>query len=192
MYNPAPSPTTIDGETLAKLLVAASTTLDSDVVTAKVFIQRASDLLRGFREAERRQVCNIPAVQGGLAPWQQKRVAAYVEDNISANIRADDLAGVVRLSVGHFFRAFRQSFGEPPLVYVARRRIYRSQALMLSSGASLSQIALECGLSDQPHFTRVFRKHTGVTPGVWRRQFTNETSHREPSEIASRVRVVNC
>jgi AraC family transcriptional regulator len=179
MYNPAPAPTTIDGETLANLLVAASAAWDSDPVTAKTFIQQASALLRGFREADTRQVRDTP-VQGGLVSWQQKRVAAYVEDNISSNIRAAELAGVARLSVGHFFRAFRQSFGEPPLAYIAKRRVCRSQTLMLSSSAPLSQIALDCGLSDQPHFTRVFRKLVGVTPGLWRRQFANEAPHRAP------------
>jgi AraC-like DNA-binding protein len=42
---------------------------------------------------------------------------------------------------------------------------------MLSSGDALSRIALDCGMCDQAHFTRVFRRVVGVSPSVWRRQF---------------------
>jgi AraC-like DNA-binding protein len=42
---------------------------------------------------------------------------------------------------------------------------------MLSSGAPLSQIALDCGLCDQAHFTRVFRRIVGMNPSIWRREF---------------------
>lgn len=183
MLNLAPSSTAVDGETLAKLLVAASASLDSDLVAAKACIQQAADLLRECREAGTQQARGTPVIPGGLAPWQQKRVAAYVEAHMASNIRAHDLAQVARLSLGHFFRTFRQSFGDPPLAYIAKRRIGRSQALMLSSNAPLAQIALECGLSDQPHFTRVFRKIVGVTPGLWRRQFGNEAPQRAPAPL---------
>jgi AraC family transcriptional regulator len=112
-----------------------------------------------------------PALRGGLAPWQAKRVAAYIEANINSNFRATDLAGIVQLSVSYFFRAFRRSFGETPHAYVTRQRMRRAQVIMRSSQMPLSQIALDCGMSDQAHFTRVFRKVVGINPGVWRRQF---------------------
>jgi len=57
------------------------------------------------------------------------------------------------------------------MAYVAKRRIVLAQELMRTSRVSLSQIALACGMCDQPHFTRVFHKIVGVSPGVWRRQF---------------------
>jgi AraC family transcriptional regulator len=112
----------------------------------------------------------FPALRGGLAPWQAKRVAAYVEDNIESNFRVADLAGVVQLSASHFFRAFRQSFGETPHAYITRQRMRRA-LFMLSSRKPIAQIALDCGMFDQSHFTRVFRKTVGINPGRWRRQF---------------------
>jgi AraC-like DNA-binding protein len=39
---------------------------------------------------------------------------------------------------------------------------------MLTTGASLSEIALSCGMSDQSHFTRSFRRIVGETPSSWR------------------------
>jgi AraC family transcriptional regulator len=159
-----------DSNMLSKLLAAACASLDSDTDAARACIQRAVEFLRvsgtvGFVPPA------VPGVvRGGLALWQRKRVVAYVQDNVSTDIRVAHLAGVVGLSTGHFFRAFRESFGESPLVYVTRQRIRHSQQLMLRSRAPLSQIALDCGMCDQPHFNRVFRRVIGVSPGLWRRQ----------------------
>jgi len=73
------------------------------------------------------------------------------------------------LSPCHFSRVFRDSFGCSPLEYVTRRRMEHAQGLMLSTDAPLSQIALDCGLADQAHFSRLFRRFVGETPRSWRR-----------------------
>ena len=173
----------IDGETPSKLLVTASDTLDSDLIKAKACIQKATELLRGCRGPDRFQARNTAIAPGGLALWQKKRIAAYVESNVGARIRVSDLAKLANLSLGHFFRSFRRTFGASPLVYVMRRRVYRSQELMLRSTAPLSDIALECGLSDQAHFTRVFGKIVGITPAAWRRQHAFEPTHGVSSAV---------
>jgi AraC family transcriptional regulator len=110
--------------------------------------------------------------RGGLAPWQMKRVIDYIEANLGSNIRAEDLAGIARLSVSHFSRTFRRSFGETPHSYVMRQRMRRAQDIMLRSEHPLSRIALDCGMCDQAHFSRVFRKLVGTNPWAWRRQFS--------------------
>jgi AraC family transcriptional regulator len=51
-----------------------------------------------------------------------------------------------------------------------RRRILRAQKLMLTSRLPLSQVAVECGLCDQAHLTRLFRRIVGTSPCAWRRQ----------------------
>jgi AraC-like DNA-binding protein len=78
----------------------------------------------------------------------------------------------VRLSMGYFSRAFRQTFGESPFAYIMRRRVRRAQQLMLTSRRPLSQVALECGMCDQSHLCRVFRRVVGINPNAWRRRFS--------------------
>jgi AraC family transcriptional regulator len=166
---------TSDSDTVSELLAAATASLDTDKDAAKACIERAAELLRSVHDSKHAQ--GSPAARGSLARWQKQRLAAYVAANIGSCIRAADLASVVRLSTGHFFRAFRTTFGETPMAYVTRQRVRRCQELMLSSQAPLSAIALDCGMSDQSHLTRVFRRFVGVNPGVWRRQ--SEQSRRE-------------
>jgi AraC family transcriptional regulator len=129
-----------DGEMLSELIATASASLDSDRATAKDCIQRAADLLQVLRQERLPAQSSSTFVRGGLATWQQKHVAAYVEANISANIRATDLARVARLSNSHFCRAFRKSFDERPMAYVLKQRIRRGQELMRKSQASPCEI----------------------------------------------------
>jgi AraC-like DNA-binding protein len=69
----------------------------------------------------------------------------------------------------HFAVAFRNALGAPPHEYLIRQRIERAQQLMLSSDLPLCQIAAECGLADQSHLSRLFRRLVGETPAAWRR-----------------------
>ncbi len=107
--------------------------------------------------------------RGGLAPWQVRRVATYMDGNLADSIRCEDLARMTRLSVSHFMRAFRESFGAPPHAYLMRRRMERAQDLMLDSDTTIGQIALACGFADQSHLTRLFHKIVGESPAAWRR-----------------------
>ena len=175
----------LGSEALAELISLAAATLDSDRATAKTCIERAAELL-SVTDGER-PVPAAAAIRGGLAPWQKRNVAAYVAANICSTIRVGDLARVARLSVGHFFRAFRESFGEPPFAYIARQRIELAQSLMLSSRAPLSQIALDCGMCDQAHFTRVFRRIVGINPSVWRRESSTGDANMDVSQKTAGV-----
>jgi AraC family transcriptional regulator len=76
------------------------------------------------------------------------------------------------MNTGHFFRSFKRSFGEAPLAFIARRRMLRAQESTLTTEERLCQIALACGLCDQSHFTRVFRRIVGESPNAWRRRVT--------------------
>jgi AraC family transcriptional regulator len=157
---------------LAQLLIEASASFETDRRRAKSCIKQATELLQARQNPEERRQVEFPIVRGGLALWQARRVAAYIESNICSRIHTADLARLVHLSVGHFHRAFRLSFGETPLAYVMRQRIVRAQVIMARSKEPLAQVALDCGMCDQAHFSRTFRRIVGVNPNVWRRQFS--------------------
>ena len=108
-------------------------------------------------------------IRGGLAGWQRKRVAEYIEDHLSEYIPLSTLAEGAKLSPFHFSRAFKQSFGVPPHRYLAGRRIERAKNLLADLGASVTQIEIAMGFSDISSFTTAFRKHTGLTPTAYRR-----------------------
>jgi AraC-like DNA-binding protein len=105
----------------------------------------------------------------GLAPWQRARITSYVDANLAKRLSTAELAALVRLSTSHLRRAFKASLGCSPHEYVIQCRIVRAKMLMLETGISLAQIAFECGLADQAHLCRLFRRRVGISPSAWRR-----------------------
>jgi AraC family transcriptional regulator len=156
-------------EIVVKLLDEAGRALDRDNEAARSGIARAVALLTAARDHAAHDSDGEPA-RGGLAPWQIRQVKAYVETHLDQAIRIEDLTAVIRLSPSYFSTAFRRSFGETPHAYLIRRRIERAQVLMLTTDEPLSQIAIACGLCDQAHLSKLFRRATNVSPNVWRRQ----------------------
>lgn len=157
---------------MAELCTAIRSALDDERGTAEDSLRRASQILEGIGDTAIAGPIKEQA-RGGLSPWQVRKVMCHIEANLDRTIRNEDLAGLVRLNPSHFGRAFRNSFGEPPHEYVIRRRVERAQGLMLSTDASLSDIALDCGLADQSHLTRLFRRIVGESPRAWRRARTS-------------------
>src|SRR3984885_10118034 len=152
---------------LASLLATATRELERDQDAAKASLVTASHILQA--EIERCSGANGSA-RGGLASWQIARVRAYIDSNLHRTIHIRDLSAVARRSKAHFSRKFKLAFGEPPHAYVVRRRLERACHLMITSAASLSEIALSVGFSDQAHLCRLFRQAFGQSPANWRRE----------------------
>jgi AraC-like DNA-binding protein len=152
---------------LATLLETARRELERDREKAKASLATASTILQA--EIER---CSgtIGSTRAGLAAWQIVRVRGYIESNLHRTIHIRDLSAVARRSPAHFSRKFKLAVGEPPHAYVVRRRLQRAGHLMITSTASLSEIALNVGFSDQAHLCRLFRQAFGQSPANWRRE----------------------
>ena len=158
-----------DSDMLASLLATATVALRSDRRVTQQCIKRAAALLGIDLRSVSVSMPRHSYEQSGLAPWQAERLRSYIDDRLDSPVRAGALAGVVRLSTSHFFRSFRKTFGESPLAYITTRRMQRAQDLMVTSHLSLAQVALECGMCDQAHFSRTFRRVIGINPATWRR-----------------------
>jgi AraC family transcriptional regulator len=108
-------------------------------------------------------------VRGGLAPWQERRAREILRANIKCGVALKEVARECGLSVGHFSHAFRRTLGMAPHKWLIEQRVVLSKEKLRDDGLSLSDVATECGFSDQSHLTRVFRQTVGVSPGAWRR-----------------------
>jgi AraC-like DNA-binding protein len=111
-----------------------------------------------------------PRIRGGLAGWQEKKVAQYIEEHLPEDPSLAILADVVRLSPYHFVRSFKQSFGLPPHRYMSRLRVEQAKALLANPAMSVTQVGFNLGFSETSSFTTTFRKHTGLTPTAYRRR----------------------
>jgi AraC family transcriptional regulator len=111
----------------------------------------------------------IERQRGGLSSSAKRRALELMVSQIAAHITVEDLAREVGLSPAHFARAFRQTMGQAPHRYLLTLRLEHARRLLDSTEAVLSDVAHSAGFADQAHFTRMFKREFGVTPGALQR-----------------------
>jgi transcriptional regulator GlxA family with amidase domain len=151
---------------VADISKALDEALRKNGIQAMLHLRRAGEIPASAAPAEISPT-HVPGPR--LTAWQRRRVLEHIETSLAEPLRNRDLAALVGYSEFHFIVAFRNALGTPPHEYVIRRRIERARQLMVSSDLTLCQIAVECGLADQSHLSRLFRKVVGDTPAAWRR-----------------------
>jgi AraC family transcriptional regulator len=109
--------------------------------------------------------------RGGLASWQRRVVVEYIEEHLGEQVCLVKLAALVRLSLHHFCRAFKQSFGIPAYQYQVQRRMEAAKLQLADRAISITDIALSLGYAQTSSFSSAFRKTTGWTPTDYRREF---------------------
>ena len=97
-------------------------------------------------------------------------VLNYIHENLHENLTVKQLADFCHLNTDYFSRVFNENFGMRPNKYIQSKRIERAQLLLLSTNNSLKQIAEKVGLENLSYFNRIFKGHTGVTPGIFREE----------------------
>jgi transcriptional regulator GlxA family with amidase domain len=155
---------------IPSLIDAAVAAFDADRDSSRRYLLRASALL-GVKRRARAAAESAPRSKsrGGLLAWQLNRVVDYIERHLADKITAMDLAGLINVSMGQLFRAFKISVGVTPCHYIARRRVELACTLMSTTAEPLCEVAAACGLCDQAHLCRIFRRMTGMSPSAWRR-----------------------
>ncbi len=106
---------------------------------------------------------------GGFAPFQARRLKTHIAENLDRPLRVDEVAALVRVSPSYFSRAFKRTFRQPFSQYVMALRLERARMLLTHTDRPISEVALACGLADQPHLTRLFHRRYGAPPSAWRR-----------------------
>jgi AraC-like DNA-binding protein len=94
------------------------------------------------------------------------RAKEWLDANSEQNVSVRSLADLAGVSPYYLVRAFHRQVGVPPHRYQTIVRVHRARRL-LTSGASLSDVAYRTGFYDQSHLTRCFKRTLGVTPGSY-------------------------
>jgi AraC family transcriptional regulator len=149
------------------LLEAAVGQLHGQEHSAQGTLLEAATLLR--QQIDPAGAGGVPDERGCMLAWQVRKVRDYIDSHIAEPVFVADLCALFERSEAHFSRSFKRTFGESPHSFVVRRRVEFAAQYMLTTDASLSDIALRCGFSDQAHLCKHFRQAAGQTPAAWRR-----------------------
>src|SRR5262245_24006838 len=83
----------------------------------------------------------VDTAPGGL-PWARvRRVAEYVQANLSGQLTLAELSAVVHMSPYHFARLFKVSVGISPRQFVIRQRIERAKRLLREHRVYVGEVA---------------------------------------------------
>jgi len=139
---------------------------DRDSSFAQQIIGMLIERIRGLR-VESASMTPVPR-RTTLPNWRLQRVESYVKSRLSESITLSDMANAAGLSPMHFAAQFRAATGYRPHQYLLLCRLERAKELMANELYSMLDIALDVGFHTQAHFTAVFKRLTGKTPGAWR------------------------
>jgi YesN/AraC family two-component response regulator len=96
-----------------------------------------------------------------------------IQDHIDTNlsVRLTEVADTLQVNPTYLSREFARyfddlSFGE----YIRKLRIDKALQLLDTTTYSLGEIAYLTGFSDQSHFARIFKQHTGQRPSAYRKK----------------------
>jgi len=95
-------------------------------------------------------------------------VRRFIESEYPEPIRLPDLARRANLSVPHFCAEFKRLFGTPAIDYLIRQRMHQAGYLLKDRNLRIKEVARRVGYEDLYYFSRLFRKHYGVSPRAFR------------------------
>lgn len=98
-------------------------------------------------------------------------VLVYIQEHYREEIVLEDVAEHVFLSKSYLCALFRENMNMTIHEYLTRVRVEKSIELMKNREWNIGEIGRQCGFASQSHYTRVFRKLIGVTPGQYRNKF---------------------
>lgn len=111
----------------------------------------------------------VERIRVGRNPTQLSiRVANYVQDHLSEVISVDVLTKELLISRSRLTARFKEETGQTLTDFVMLIKIREAKRLLQYTDKSLSTISDYLGFSSQSHFSRIFKKYAGFTPGEFR------------------------
>jgi len=100
---------------------------------------------------------------------QLKPAIAYAREHLAGKVTVKQMARAAFLSPSRFHALFRAKTGSAPMRYVRELRIGEARRRLSATVDSVAEIAEATGFANQFHFSREFRRATGMTPSAYRR-----------------------
>ncbi|HBN85991.1 MAG TPA: AraC family transcriptional regulator [Clostridiales bacterium] len=131
-------------------------------------------LLRNYTETEMSEkVCRYRSTNLN----KLNKLLIYIEENYEHPLTTEDLAQTFNTSCSNLQHSFKKSTGRTLRDYINSVRIYNANQLIKNSDMSITEIALSVGFQDGNYFSRLYKKHKGISPSSYRKK-VQASSHK--------------
>jgi len=112
--------------------------------------------------------CSFPINHGD---HDIRNVQVWLEENSETGLTIDAIAGKFGFGIRNFKRRFKAATAMNPVNYIQSLRIEKAKTLLETTRKSMEEITCEVGYEDSNSFRRLFKHHTGISPGAFRKKF---------------------
>jgi len=99
---------------------------------------------------------------------RQANLKDIIQNHLFSNLSVTELAKLANLSLSSFKREFQDIYNDTPANYLRTKKIEKAMDLLTQSDYSVSEICFQIGFNEPSHFTKVFKKHTKLSPLFFR------------------------
>jgi len=131
-------------------------------------IHSSEGLNNRLLELAQRVSTAIRVKRRGRAKDPIEEAKKYIEDNLSRDFSLEEVAELLGLNASYFSQLFKQATGQTFAHYRIGRRMERAKLLLADPNRKITDISYDVGYADHPHFTKTFKKITGLTPKEYR------------------------
>ncbi|MCI7766866.1 MAG: helix-turn-helix domain-containing protein [Oscillospiraceae bacterium] len=147
----------------------------TDITEVYIYIKLVTLLAR----VKEYQLSEIKYDDGGKYVDKFNLILKYIEQNYANDITLEKLADIAGYSPYHFSRIFKKYSSTTFINFLNRRRIKAAELLLLESGSSITDVAMQVGFASLTTFNRVFKNINGCTPSEYKKLYrTFQTSER--------------
>ncbi|CAN5340791.1 hypothetical protein BH09VER1_BH09VER1_27450 [soil metagenome] len=135
-------------------------------------------------EAYRSRELKYPYLDPQTLPYVVKETMKYITAHIDEWFTVKDIATHLRCHPDFLSRRFKQHTGVDLSIYLQQTRVDRAKRLLGNPKIDIGTAADMSGFSDRVHFSKVFRRVTGMTPGQYQREAKSNVNSRPRNETA--------
>lgn len=95
----------------------------------------------------------------------------YIGEHFQEPIGIVEIARAAMLSQSFTYVMFKKVTGMTPHAYLTNTRIHYACEQLIYTAKNVAQISLDCGFSNEYYLNQIFARHTGMTPGQYRRSY---------------------
>ena len=122
--------------------------------------------LTGFLTAVVANACTVAQ----LPAFPIQRALQHLESNIGENLRIEDMAEALNMSISSFKKGFRQATGIAPAEYFLRMKLNKGRYMIQCSDRSITEISADLGFSSSQYFSTAFKRYHVFSPSDWKQR----------------------